>query len=186
MTGRRGALLALALVIVGGLLVVLAAGREWGRATLSAATGTPVHVSVTGRQVSGALSPLGVAALALSLAVVAARPLLRRVVAVLIVVVGAAAVAVAVNARGDVGHALARRAFGVQVSAVHVTPSVWSVVAVVGGVVAAAGGIATLLVARRWSGLGTRYEPPGSRRPVDVTATAWDALDRGEDPTALP
>lgn len=184
MTGRRGALVAVGLIAVGGLLVVLAAGRVWGRATLSAATGTPVHVAVTGHHVAGALPSLGLALLALSVVVVVSRPWLRRVAAVVVVAVAATTIAVAVIARGDVGAALARRAFAVQVVAVPAAPSAWSWLAVFGGLLAAAGGMFALVLVRRWTGLGARYETPSARRPVDATSKAWEALDRGEDPTA--
>jgi uncharacterized membrane protein (TIGR02234 family) len=182
-TGRRGAAAAVALLVVAGALAVVSAGRVWARATPRAATGTIVHVAVAGHHVAGALAPLGIALLAMSLAVVAARPVLRRVVGGVAALVGVGVVAVAVHGHNDLDTALARRAFAVAARSVHADTTVWWVLAVAAGVVAVAGGLVTVLGAGGWSGLGARYDAPSAPHP-DVAATAWDALDRGEDPTA--
>ena len=53
-----------------------------------------------------------------------------------------------------------------------------------------AGAVVVLAYGRRWSGLSSRYERPGvaPRRPQQGAeaseAQYWQALDRGEDPTA--
>jgi hypothetical protein len=71
----------------------------------------------------------------------------------------------------------------------------WSALCLVGGVLAVAGGLLTALRGERWPAMGARYERParGTGAPVarDAdgrvtgrrTTDAWDALDRGEDPT---
>ena len=51
-----------------------------------------------------------------------------------------------------------------------------------GGVLLAAAGIQVMVLGARWPALGARYEAPGGPRRTD--ADVWDALDRGEDPTA--
>ena len=110
-------------------------------------------------------------------ALIAARPGLRRVIAVVLVLTGA----------------------GVAFEG--------SVVTIVAGLLIVAGGAIAVGTAAGWPQLGTRYEPPvrsrlgpdederfnkvtaGRRnlyqRPVNAEKTdMWAALDRGEDPTA--
>lgn len=55
--------------------------------------------------------------------------------------------------------------------------------ALVGGVLIAVGAVTTVLLARGWPQPRSRYDPPASRLADNPRAT-WDALDRGEDPTA--
>jgi hypothetical protein len=60
----------------------------------------------------------------------------------------------------------------------------WPAVAALGGLALTAGGALALVRGRRWPAMGARYErrPPAERS--DGTVRAWEALDRGEDPTA--
>ena len=143
------------------------------------------HVSVTGRQVSAALAALAVALLALAVAAVAARGLIRRGVAVLGAVVAVIDVVVAVHARGDVGNALAARAFGVAANSLPAHRSGWWILAVVGGGVASVAFGSVAIAGGRWQGMGARYDAPhATARQKDPTVAAWEALDRGDDPTA--
>jgi hypothetical protein len=48
-------------------------------------------------------------------------------------------------------------------------------------VLVGASGLATVLAGHRWPGMGARYER--TPRPSGGTTDAWNALDRGEDPT---
>jgi uncharacterized membrane protein (TIGR02234 family) len=71
----------------------------------------------------------------------------------------------------------------------------WPVVAVLAGGVGVAAGLLVALRGRRWSGMGRRYERPGAdgaaaprpdarpRTDEERALAAWQALDRGEDPT---
>jgi hypothetical protein len=54
-------------------------------------------------------------------------------------------------------------------------------VAVAGAVLLAATGAYVAVRGPRWRGLGARYDAPAQAR---TDADVWDALDRGEDPTA--
>ena len=55
----------------------------------------------------------------------------------------------------------------------------------VGGALLASGGALVAARGRRWAGLGSSYEVPAARpeRPAG-DKDVWDALDRGDDPTA--
>jgi uncharacterized membrane protein (TIGR02234 family) len=64
----------------------------------------------------------------------------------------------------------------------------WPVVALVAGVLGVAAGVLAVLRGRRWPGMGRRYERdtgavPPPRTDEDRAQAAWQALDRGEDPT---
>jgi uncharacterized membrane protein (TIGR02234 family) len=189
MTGRRGLLVALAGCVLGGALVLLAAGRVWGSALLTAETGARTRFSVTGHAVVPALPALGLAVLVCAGALIAARSWLRRVVGLLLVVLGGAVASVAVTSGHDVAAALRHRAFGVQHAAVPASLSGWAVLAAVGGGVAVLAGALTVVAGGGWPAMGARYESPAAREAavpageVAEPAVAWDALDRGDDPT---
>jgi uncharacterized membrane protein (TIGR02234 family) len=180
---RSRLLAAAAAAVVGALAVLLAASQQWGSAT--AAGADYQRVSVTGRQVSAALPALAVALVALAVAVVAARGLLRRLVANVAVAVAVTEVLVAVRARDDVGHALSARVFGVSAGSLsqHVQP--WWMLAAGGGAVAVVAFTVIAAAGRTWHGMGARYDAPQSTaRRTDPATAAWEALDRGDDPTA--
>jgi hypothetical protein len=166
---------------VSGVVVLLAGGRTWGSATVVAATGNRQHVSVTGHDVLPALPALGVALLVLAVAVVAARGRVRALVGLVVVVVAGAVIGLAVTSRDDVAAELRHRAFAVT-EPIRPTTGFWAVLATAGGALAAGAGAGTVALGRRWPSLGSRYDAP-ARRP-DAEASAWDALDRGDDPTA--
>lgn len=180
---RSRLLVAAAVAIAGALAVLLAASQQWASATVTSTDYQ--HVSVTGRQVSAALPALAVALVALSVAVVAARGLLRRLVAVVAAAVAVASVLVAVHARREVHGALAARVFGTSTRSLydHVHP--WWVLAAIGGGVAAVAFGVIAVAGPRWHGMGARYDAPQSAaRRTDPATAAWEALDRGDDPTA--
>jgi uncharacterized membrane protein (TIGR02234 family) len=185
-SARRSPAVAVLSCAVGGLLVLLSSGRQWAHTTLVvAAGGNHVALSVTGHTVAPSLPALGVALLALSAAIIASNRLMRRIVGVVVVFIAAAAVGVGFAARDDVSSALEHREVGVQGLVVHASANGWWVVAVLGGLLALGAGILTVVRADQWSALGAKYDAPTSPAPTkDPAAVAWDALDRGEDPTA--
>jgi uncharacterized membrane protein (TIGR02234 family) len=147
-----------------------------------------VAVHATGRDAANALPALGLAVLVMAAAVLASRSWLRVVIGLVTVSLGGIVIAVALRSTHDVAAALQRRAFGVPPGAVHTSLSGWAVVTTIGGVLAAAAGALTVLCGSRWPGLGARYDGPGADGPAatraaEPAAAAWDALDRGEDPT---
>jgi uncharacterized protein involved in response to NO len=184
-TRRRSPIWAVVACFVGGLLILLAGGRQWAHTAVRGIEGgAAVGLTVTGHQVASSLPALGIALLALSAAIVAASGLMRRLVGIMIVIVSATAVGVSVGARSDVSAALERREVGAQGIVVHATANGWWVVAALGGLLALAAGVMTVIRANRWSALGERYDAPRTKPTADPSTGAWDALDRGEDPTA--
>lgn len=186
MTERRGFAVTLTGWVAAAAVVLLAAGRVWGSATVRAQNGVRVHVQVTGHDVASEIAPCAVALLALALGVVATRGWVRRVCGVLAAVLGVLIVAGAVEGHSRVDNALVHKVFATQVATLNPPPTPWPWIAVAGGVVVVACGVVTAAVGGRWGGLGRRYDAPGSPpAPAnDDDASRWAALDRGEDPTA--
>jgi uncharacterized membrane protein (TIGR02234 family) len=125
--------------------------------------------------------------LALAAGVIAARGVLRRVVGGVIALVGAIALAVAIVGRGSVSSALTSHEVGGLALPVHGSANGWWIVAAIGGLVAMAAGVIAALRSGEWAAMGRKYEAPDTAQPTvakgDPADTAWDALDRGEDPT---
>lgn len=187
MTSRRAFLVVLGGCIAAGVVVLIAAGRTWGRAAFTTVTGSVDRVSVTGHGAEPALPALAIALLVLTAGLIAARGWIRRVVGMMVVAVGAAVVALAVASRSDVSAELVHRAFAVADTTVPARTSGWAVVSALAGAVAVVCGALTVLVGARWPALGARYDAAGARGarrdPGSHTVSEWDALDRGEDPT---
>lgn len=181
---KRPLLTAVAGCALAGALLLIAAGRTWGAATVQANGGARQHVSVSGHTVASSLPALGIALLALAVAMLAATGVLRRVAGLLVVVVGGSAIAVAVRARGDVGSTLAAHVFASRAASVGGSRSAWWVVAALAGAIAVLAGALVVITGGRSAGLGARYEPPPTSS--DATASAvddWDAIEQGQDPT---
>ena len=180
---RRPLVVAAAATAVAGLLVLLASGRTWGAVTVRSGVGARQHLSVTGHNVAPGLSALAIALLALSVALLAASGVVRRLVGLLVVVVGAAVLPVAIDGRRSVGRELAQRAFAAGSSSLGGSRAWWWLLAFVGGVIAVAAGAVVAVRGRRWSGMGTRYDAPGTAPTKDPSLDTWEALDKGHDPT---
>jgi len=185
---------ALVVLVTGGVLCLVAASRPWGEATVHdglAATTT----AVTGRDLFPLAPAVGLLAVAAVVAVPAARRVGRRVVGTVLVAAGLA------TALGSYGLALelparvmtwAERSGSTTgpVEEAIAEPN-WARLTVLGGVLIAGAGLAVAVRGPRWPGMGTRYErdaragEPRTDPPPTVTGReTWDALDRGDDPTA--
>lgn len=164
--------LALLLVLVGAGLGLLAAGRPWVEQVVVRAAPLPSRTVLRpGSDVVSALRPLALLGLAGVAALAATRGRGRTALGVLLGLAGVAMVVPAVRAlvsppAGATG---------------------WPAAAVAGGVLLAAGGLLVAVRGPRWAALSARYEAPAAQAeppPARPEVAAWDALDRGEDPTA--
>lgn len=193
MASRAGLPLAVALCVAGAALVLLAASQPWVVAVVD--PGPPLPPSrepLTGAAVVPPVPALGWVALAGAAALLATRRTGRLVVGALLLLAGAGTALLAAGALLDARAALpALAAGGTAEPAVRsLEQTVWSLPAVVGGGLVAAAGLLTAVRGRSWSAMPGRYDAPGAPRPaeprrrVDPDAAAWEALDRGEDPTA--
>ena len=181
--------LALLLVLAGSALLLLGAGRAWVDVAVPQPPPLPVSSEVrTGRELVAALSPLGLVGLAGVAALAATRGRGRVLVGLLLVVDGAVAVAATARVLGRGAlRALRDGHPGLQVAGDRAFGfTAWPAVVVGGGVLLALGGLVVTLRGQRWAALSARYEPPAARatRPARPEVEAWEALDRGEDPTA--
>jgi uncharacterized membrane protein (TIGR02234 family) len=173
---RRAVLLCLA----GAGLLLLALSRSWLSFRLGANPPLPGRtVTASGADLvpgARALALLGLAGVA---AVPATRSWGRVFVGLLLVAAGAGAGVAVLRAVVDPGPAVVR-----VVADVHVTDDVglgpWPYAALLGALLLVAAGLLTAVRGRAWSGLGARYDAPTQPKKESL----WDALDRGDDPTA--
>lgn len=184
---KAGLVRAVVLTAVGGVLVLVASGRVWSSTHVDVPGAAATAVSVTGHTVEPSLPALGIALLALAAGVIAARGALRRVVGAVIAAVGLICLVVAIVGRGSVSSALTAHELGGLAIPAHGTANGWWILAAAGGVLAMLAGVASVAMSGDWAALGRKYEAPELARAAvpagDPNDTAWDALDRGEDPT---
>jgi len=193
---------------IGAALVLLAASRGW--VTLRVARDRPLPDlvrTVRGGKAQPLLTAMGLVGLAGAVALLATRRIGRLVVGLLL---AAAGVLVAVRASTDLQGMSAHRAetlltdggpvVGVPAGA-RATVDLqltWVGVALTGAVLLIGAGAVVLARGRRWPGMGGRYErsrpatiqdaghapEPAQKAVAEADRTLWEALDRGEDPTA--
>jgi uncharacterized membrane protein (TIGR02234 family) len=197
--------LVLAACVAGGAAALLAAGRVWLRLAAPRTPPLPaLSAALTGRDVEPLVPALGVVGLAGLVALLATRRWGRLVVGALLAAAGLAlllrslphlAAPPAAEARAlllDQGRSTGEPA-GVTVTAT--VTRAWPVVAALGGTALLAGGLGAVLRCRRWPAMSARYDRPapaaavpgpgesGPGRDQPAAGAAWEALDRGEDPT---
>ncbi|MFC4108131.1 Trp biosynthesis-associated membrane protein [Micromonospora zhanjiangensis] len=201
---------AVLLCLVGAGLALATASRTWSVEVTARPVPLPeVRVTRTGAALLPWLPALALVGLAGAGALLATRGLPRRLLGVLLALVG-----LGVTVGG--GHGLTGLDRGS-------ASALWPVGCAIGGVLLALGGALTAVRSRDWPTMGARYQRAGtpdparppladptaraadpSARAADPTARAadpsapaadrrldnrrtveaWDALDRGEDPTA--
>ncbi len=201
---RRARLFSVLAAILGGGLAVIGSTQPWLEVVLRDGAQDPLPVP--GTAALPLVTPLGLAALALGLALSIVGRALRYVFGVLGVVIGGvlvwqslrialttppeSVVTVVADATGLSGVA----AVGELVSRISATA--WPWLAAVGAALVLVGGLLTLVTAASWRRTDRRYRTdaaaqldsaPGSRPhdahdPID----SWDDLSRGADPTADP
>ncbi|MGW0432669.1 Trp biosynthesis-associated membrane protein [Micromonospora sp. NPDC003197] len=195
---RRQLMYAVLLCLAGAGLAVFAATRIWAvEVTVRPAPLPSVRVTRTGGELLPWLPALAVVGLAGAGAMLATRGMGRRLVGVLLLIVG---LAVAVGG-----------GYGVAGLAHDDATLGWPALCVLGGLLATASGAVTVLRGGSWPVMGARYERRSTRENSPApesspardgsaagsvvaddgegrmvarrTVAAWDALDRGEDPT---
>ncbi|MBD7957875.1 Trp biosynthesis-associated membrane protein [Microbacterium sp. Sa4CUA7] len=197
---RRARLMAVLAIVVAGGAAVISSTQTWLHVTLT--DGAADSLAVPGTAAVPVLAPLGLAALALGLALTIVGRVLRYVFGVIAIAIGASLLAlvwpVAIDLPLPAVAATVTEATGLSgleaVSALvaEITATAWPWVALVAAVVLIAGGAFTLATAHTWRGSGRRYrtDTPAAgtggtagSRPHDAI-DSWDDLSRGADPTA--
>jgi hypothetical protein len=154
--------------VVGAGLVLLGATRVWSTETVAQPPPlSPQEIVHTGASLAPALPALGLVALAGAGGLLATRGIARRFVGVLLVA-AAAGIVVLVAGRG----------------------AGWPVACLIGALIVGATGALAVRDGARWPVMGARYSraAPARHRPEPAEQTSpaelWDAIERGEDPTA--
>jgi uncharacterized membrane protein (TIGR02234 family) len=165
------ALVALALLALSGYLTWSSADPGSGRP----------HVDFSGYTVTKAPVTLALASVVAVVVTKLAGTALRRVLAALVLLMGAAAIGVALQVRPDATELSRIRPELSQAVTDRVVlgtgPAPW--LALAGGVALVGAGLIALLTAHRWRRPTARYE----RDPAATPADQWKAIDAGEDPT---
>lgn len=193
----REYLSALGALVAGSVGVVLAYSMIWATATVAVFSGAQssptAQVELTGRD----LVPLGSAGGWLALAgvagIVATSTWGRRLVGIVVMIAGGcagvAALTFGLTRSAFVDAALAARTSGAA-TASEVAASAWWIPAALAGLLTVVVGLLAAVRGPRWPGLSRRYARGSDGRALAVDAgapvggiAAWDALDRGEDPT---
>jgi uncharacterized membrane protein (TIGR02234 family) len=179
---------------MGGGLVLLAVGRPWVELVARRPSPLPdVTLALSGRTLEPLVAGLGIVGLAGVVGLLATRRWGRLIVAAIVALSGIG-VAVTALTRLTAPDATEARALledaGRSAGTAAVTATAhpgWPLLAAAGGLLLALGGAVALLRSRRWPTMSTRYETPAARSERPRTdAAVWDALDRGDDPTAGP
>jgi uncharacterized membrane protein (TIGR02234 family) len=189
---RRGYPAALSCLVAAGAAGLLASGRPWGEAAVDDGL-VSTTVQVSGRDLVPLAPAVALLALAAVVAVPATRRTGRRLVGAVLAATGLVAATWAAVVASDLTARTAKwaGAGGGDVTAVQTSPA-WAVVAAVAALLIGGTGMAVLVRGPGWPALGRRYERRAARPdpPAAVDSSesrtgreAWDAMDRGEDPT---
>lgn len=176
--------LTFAALITGGGVAVVSAAQPWWRAV-----GQNVLVRFSGVEATGGLAQaLAVVALAGTLLILVLRRRGRRIVGVILVLVGAGIAAVGAIRQRPNADAVRTQVREISlVDQFAVDPTGWSWAFAVAGALVALGGALAVVTAPRWPGRADRFERTvGTARPVvatDDAAEVWRAMDAGMDPT---
>lgn len=156
--------MAIVLLTVGSFLLLIALSKSWAVAPTALLDGvTPSRERVMS---GAAVAPAATAAAWIGFAgiagIIATRSWGRIVVGVIVAVAALAGI----------------------VSAIAAWTMPWAPIAVAGLALTGSAGVLTVLRGARWPGLGSRYERSAPQAQGADDRATWDALDRGEDPTA--
>lgn len=194
----RSKLWLLAAIALAGGMALYSATQVWVSLSLAEGAAAFGRLDVTGQQVNQSLSPVAIAALAAALALTIAGKVFRRILGVLVLLLGAGLAAIAIAVLRDPTAAVAGRlaeATGLAGSAqaglitsTQMSPLV--LLTLVAGALLVLLGVLVLLLGGQWKTAGRKYEADsGSARPVSDEPdriSDWEALNAGDDPTQSP
>ena len=173
---------ALGCLLVGGAVAMFASAQPWWRGL-----GEASALKLTGTQVTGGLcQALAIVALAGALLMLVLRRQGRRVLGVVLLLVGIGVALVggfwmqprADAVRSQLGHVGVLNSFRLTVTA-------WPWISVLAGALIAAGGVLTIITAGSWPSAARFQQESGKARLTksDDSAELWKAFDAGVDPT---
>ena len=178
----------LVLVAVAASVILVSGSREW----VSGSTSDVVlgAGALHGRGSDVAPAALAAALVGLASAVVAATAgsVVRVIAACSALMAAALGAVVVISVLVDPGGALGRLAVAgtgrTGTVAAHGRVGGWAWVALAAMLVMGIGGLGALAGRRGWRGLSSRYDVAEPAAGPASSASAWDQLSRGEDPTA--
>ncbi|PRI11757.1 Trp biosynthesis-associated membrane protein [Leucobacter massiliensis] len=187
----RAKLVLLAGVALSGAVALIAGSQPWVSFMLD---GTHAVESITGHEANPALSPVAIAIVASALALTIAGPVFRRVLGVLVALLGGGLLALSAGVLADPLAAAGGRITELTGLAGGATETVviWSSVSAAAWIGAACGvaavllGLAVLLLGGRWGAAGRKYESQSRVRPAGEAPdriSDWDSLSEGTDPS---
>jgi uncharacterized membrane protein (TIGR02234 family) len=190
---NRARTLAIVGLIVGSGIALMSYLPTWV-SYMRRSDGLPGINSVfSGRQVAPAAVAAALLVLAGSVAVWAVRGAWVRVVGVVLMMASGylVFVPIAFAIKPELGLAVAMTGATGQSEATlflgAIVTTSWWIPALVGGLWALVAAIVVVFHRRRWEGMSARYSraglEPGEPKTARTGAAAWDALDRGDDPT---
>jgi uncharacterized membrane protein (TIGR02234 family) len=182
-------------LIIGSGIALMSYLPTWASFARSGDGLPSINSSFTGRQIAPAAAALALAVLAGAFAVWALRGVWVRAAGVLLLLASAYLVVVPIRFAADPQSRLlgVARASGASDGGIFVYvgvhASLWWIPALIGGLIALVAAAIVVFHRGRWGGISARYERPSTDDgPTDLSApragaAAWDALDRGDDPT---
>lgn len=187
LTSKGGVVL---LALIGAGLLLASGSRTWVSGTVNDAVLGTSRITGTGTQVASGVIALALAAAAAAIASTTSGRVVRRVTLALLLLAAAGeaffAGRVLLDPSGVLGSVAASSTGRTGTVETHASATAWPWIALLAVVLLVAAGVGGWLGSARWSGLGARYETPGSETAGargQRVASDWDRLDAGEDPT---
>jgi uncharacterized membrane protein (TIGR02234 family) len=194
-SARRELAIALAALVAGGTMCLVFAGQVWGEAVVDDGLSTTTE-QATGRDLLPSAPAVGLLALAAVVAIPATRHVGRLAVGLVLALAGLATAIGSVRLARDLSsHVISWASQGGEAAeSVHGATAhpAAALLTGAGGLLVAGVGVAVLGRGPTWPGMGRRFDrdggaggEPQTDAPRSVSSRdTWDALDRGDDPTA--
>jgi hypothetical protein len=178
----------LVLVTSAASVILVSGSREWVSGSTSDVVLGVSALHGSGSEVAPAALAAALVGLASAVAAATAGSVVRVIAACSAVMAAVLGAAVVISVVVDPSGALGRRAVagtgrtGTVAASGHVGG--WAWVALAAMLIMGIGGLSALAGRRRWHGLSSRYDAAAEAGGPAASASAWDQLSRGEDPTA--
>ncbi|MGO1539022.1 MAG: Trp biosynthesis-associated membrane protein [Leucobacter sp.] len=181
-------------IFLWGVLALIATTQTWVSIEVDAGAGVQ-QFEASGQSLNAALSPIAVATLAAAIALTIAGRVFRRILSVLVVLLGVGLIALVVGVMQDPAAASAGglaeltglTGGGNAELVTSMTVSVWPVVLGVSGALTCLSGAFVTVLSGRWVKSGQKYEagaaPARAQSPGSDRISDWDALSDGDDPS---
>ena len=172
----------IALELISSALILIALGRTWVTATYSESGFPSVSLSLSANQLDSSVNGIVLAAIASALGAIATRGVFRRMVGVVIALLGCGVVFTTVSLINNLDQLVGlqfEQAIGREVSGWVAETSILAWPVAVSGLVVTMCGL-VIAIKSFDGGMSKRYERNTDRKSE---LTPWQAMDQGIDPT---